>query len=386
MRVRFGELSETEQAARAACCEKALEAWLRLGAGDARAAARLFERIDERIALCCERGEPEAPPCAALVASESSAWPLAELLLAQAPPDIGYALSLGRAPLPLASALREVKAQSGVDLERAWLRAGFARGHLLEITLGVPGGTGAEIEQIAAENLVAALLGDRLFETWIGAVRAEPAPRVGSLRVLDAHAPRRELQVTELFESVRAGVRGALQGLPLQSRAALAEHDPEQLAARADWTLLEVEPLPGAQGERKQDLLLTSSCTPELLRCFLEELPCSSRRFSRAGEHFLFLSYADDLPSSGARLARRSELEVALAVTLKGVGALTGVGLGLRTSYLDFALSDLELGLARVLPRLRELDVPRRSFIQFFDSELSEEWLSIWPGSRLTAG
>lgn len=68
------------------------------------------------------------------------------------------------------------------------------------------------------------------------------------------------------------------------------------------------------------------------------------------------------------------------------MGALTGVGLGLRTSYLDFALSDLELGLARVLPRLRELDVPRRSFIQFFDSELSEEWLSIWPGSRLTAG
>ena len=34
--------------------------------------------------------------------------------------------------------------------------------------------------------------------------------------------------------------------------------------------------------------------------------------------------------------------------------------------------------------RLRELDVPRDTFVQFFDSELADEWVAIWPDSRLS--
>jgi hypothetical protein len=228
--------------------------------------------------------------------------------------------------------------------------------------------------------LVRAVLGDRLFETWVGAVHTSVEPRLGSLRVLDVRAPRSKLQVQELFDTVAAAVRGVLSGLPERSYAERA-----RVAGQAteEWTMLEVEPSPDAAGGRKEDLVLASTCTPELLRCFLDEAPCASRRFSRAGESFVYVSYTDELTSMEQRLARRSELESALSAGLAGEGAVTGVGLGVRTSYLDVALCNLERGLKCLVSNLREHGAPRDSVVQFFDSELSEEWLSIWPDSQL---
>jgi hypothetical protein len=202
---------------------------------------------------------------------------------------------------------------------------------LLEVTLGVPGGTGSENEQNAAENLVRAVLGDRLFETWIGAVHVTPAPRYPSLRVLDPRAPRVTLTLAELFETVAAATLGVLRGLPEGPRAtwssaasagatSVANHAP-----RDEWTMLEVEPLADARAERKDDLILASSCTPELLRCYLDGSPCASRRFSRAGEVFVYVSYVDDERSMKRRVARRTVIETTLSERLAGVGAVTGV-------------------------------------------------------------
>ena len=384
MRLCFGELSETERAARELICKRGRQAWALVASGQLDAARTSFALLDERIALYVEPAELGGVPCAELSALESSAWPLAELLMAQSPDDSSYVLSLGRAPRALDIALEAVRRTHGLDLARASLRAGFSRGHLLELTLGVPGGTGAEIEQIAAENLVLALLGERLFETWVGQVHVAAAPRGGLLRVLDVSTPRRELQLRELYETVAAGALGVLRGLPEQSWLEQSGAPPSATAAHADWTLLEVEPLGDAQGVRKDDLILASTCTPELLRCYLDGSPCSSRRFSRHGERFVFLSYQDDQATPEERVARRSELEHSLAECLSGVGVVTGVGLGVHTSYVDFALRDLETGLERLVSKLKDLGMPRRSFIQFFDSELSEEWLSISQDSRLT--
>jgi len=381
MRLRFGELSEAEDGARRRIIERGHRAWSCLASGDVSGAARLFAEISPHLELGVD-----VERSAWLSALESSAWPLAELLLAHAPVDLSYVLSLGLAARPLADALREVRAEHDVDLSHASLRAGFSRGHLLEITLGVPGGSGSEIEQIAAENLVRKRIGERLFETWIGAVHVTPKPRGGPLRVLDVHAKRDELELSELFDTVAAATLGVLRGLPEARYASSRSCAPESRHMDADWTMLEVEPLSGARGVAKDDLLLASTCMPELLRCYLDGAPCSSRRFSRTGEQFLYLSYADGEHASEQRVARRSEIEGALVEHLGETGAVTGVGLGVHMTYIDFTLCNLETGLPGVIAKLRGLDMPRRSFIQFFDSELSEEWLSISPDSRLTSG
>lgn len=383
MRLRFGELTGQERALRDDLCTRARELWQHVAIADDARACALAEEIDPRLALYVDRAAVGERTSVELSPLEPSAWPLAQLVLAQAPSAIDSVLSLGRSAVPLELALVEVEQAHGVALGRASLRAGFGRGHLLEITLGVPGGNGSESEQIAAENLVRAVLGDRLFETWVGVVHASVEPRLGSLRVLDVHAPRSKLQVQELFDTVAAAVRGVLFGLPELSHAERA-----RLGAQAaeEWTMLEVEPAPDAAGGHKEDLVLASTCTPELLRCFLDDAPCASRRFSRVGENFVYVSYVDELKSMEQRLTRRCELESALESGLSGVGAVTGVGLGVSTSYLDVALCNLETGLERLVSILRAHGAPRDSVVQFFDSELSEEWLSIWPDSQLLEG
>jgi hypothetical protein len=400
MRVRFGELSTGELREKERLCAGAREAWRCLRDGDDARATELIELADPRLLLSVRRHAHERVAHVELTALEACAWPLAELLLAQAPADLDCALSLGRGAVPLENALAEVRASHGLDLERASVRAGFGRGHLLDVTLGVPGGTNDENTQNAAENLVRVLLGDRLFETWIGAVHVTPAPRGGPLRVLDVRAPRATLQLNELFDTVAAAARGVLQGLARspgdgRAEAGVESSDPSDVdadadcnAAREDWTLLEVEPLAGARGQRKDDLVLASTCTPELLRCYLDGSPCASRRFSRSGERFVFVSYRDDERTMQARVARRAVIERVLSesVTRLGIGRVTGVGFGVRTTYVDLALSDLELGLMHLVSTLKDADAPVHSSIQFFDSEFADEWVSIWPDSRLPEG
>lgn len=390
MRVRFGELSVDERRARERVVAGAARAWRALGSGDVEFARRTLRELDERVELTRGDADESGAGVAELSALEPCAWPLAELMLAQAPSDLGVALSLGRPAVPLPRALAEVRASHGVDLSRATLRAGFGRGHLLSLTLGVPGGTGSENEQNAAENLVRAVLGDRLFETWVGDVQQTPAPRMPSLRVFDVRAQRTTLTVDELFDTVAAATLGVLRGLPDAPRGAPSLPPATSVDAplasdtsREEWTLLEVEPLARDRGRRKDDLLLASTRTPELLRCYLDGSPCASRRFSRVGEQFVYLCYPDDERTMKRRVARRTEIEQALSESVTQLGAVIGVGLGVRTTYVDLALCDLETGLPRLVTTARQLGLPPHSFIQFFDSELEEEWLSIWPDSRL---
>jgi len=395
MRLCFGDLSVVEQIEKERASERARTAWQCLHDGDDAGACALMDAIDPRVTLTIRRDAGGEVAHAELTAFEASAWPLAEHLLRQAPAELDCALSLGRMAVPLASALAEVQASHELSLADATVRAGFGRGHLLEITLGIPGGAGSEKEQNAAENLVRAVLSDRVFETWIGAVHVTPAPRGGSLRVLDVNAPRTTLRLDELFDTVAAAVLGVLQGLPEQTRVEAAALSSAAGAPRAiddddardgDWTMLEIEPVEGASGERKGDLVLASTCTPELLRCYLDGSPCASRRFSRVGERFVFVSYEDEERTMRARVARRAVLEAALSECVAGDGVVTGVGFGVKNTYVDLALCDLETGLKRLVSKLREQGAPPRTFIQFFDSELGDEWLSIWPDSRLTEG
>lgn len=393
MRLLYGDSSAIERAQRERISSAALLAWSELARGDVAGACSIIERIDARLEMRVTE-LLDGVACVELVPLQVEAWPLAELCLSLSPSDAPYVLALGRAAVPLSRALEEVRASHDVSLERSTLRAGFGRGHLLELTLGVPGGSGSENEQNAAENLVRAVLGDRLFETWIGAVHVTAAPRGGPLRVLDIAAPRGALTLGELFDTVSAAAVGVLEGL---SESAVTErgdsrksvvrvdraHDADDDAlARGDWTMLEVEPL--LDDSPKRDLVLATTCTPELLRCYLDGAPCSSRRFSARGERFVFVSYADARRTMDERVARRTLIESALAASLQGVGRITGVGFGVETSYVDVGLLNLEAGLERLVSKLRQLDAPADTFIHFFDSELAEEWLSIWPDTRLT--
>jgi hypothetical protein len=133
--------------------------------------------------------------------------------------------------------------------------------------------------------------------------------------------------------------------------------------------------------------MIASTREPELLKCFLSGEPFSSARFSRHGELHFYLKFA----SSGAlerRLEERSAFEDAFDRPLAAAraGRVTGGGLGLFHSYVNFVLSDCERGfdIVRSVGRMRNL--PKESWILAFDDDLAAEWVEIWPDAPAPPG
>jgi hypothetical protein len=86
-----------------------------------------------------------------------------------------------------------------------------------------------------------------------------------------------------------------------------------------------------------------------------------------------------DRPEDAEPLKYREPLENAVNARLAAakLGCVMGGGTGLRYSYVDLALTDLQRGVAAVRDALREQNAPLRTWIQFFDDELSSEWVGI---------
>ncbi|HVU02600.1 MAG TPA: hypothetical protein VHE30_12650 [Polyangiaceae bacterium] len=280
-------------------------------------------------------------------------------------------------PRPLSEVLTEIRGETGLDLAPARLRVGFARGHLLEVVVRHPEFGSADDERAldAANLLVRGLLGDSAFDVWIGAVDVAPAPRGGSLRVLPSGAtPPAETSITpaELLPAVEAAVRSVDAALPAVPYPLALEAPP--------WTLLEAVPEPADDYAAQDDVALFSTALPEGIKSFLEGSPFSSRRFSRHGETFVYLKSDAGADAPEARHGRRVALEEALDGALRpsGLGCVVGAGLGIRYVYVALALVRFEEALRVASARLRELDVPRRSWFLFYDEARKEAFVPVW--------
>jgi hypothetical protein len=297
--------------------------------------------------------------------------PLAEHFAARAPES--FAVLSRRPAVPLEAALERAK-RDGFEFAKARTRVGFGRGHLLDVVLQQPGGSASDAEQAAARALVRRLVGERLADDWIRSVTTTPAPRAGPLRVL-TDAPTPGLALSELASAVEAAVRGVHEGL---AQEPLWAEQPS-----AEWTLLELSPEPADDFAADDDLVLASTCRPELLKCHLEHAPFSSVRFTRHGESFFMLKYEDPLDDE-ARLAARSRLEDELDLVLgrERIGRVIGAGLGVRYSYLYLGVAAPDQSLERLAAFARKLGLTASSWLLPLDSDWAEEWLAVWPGAR----
>ena len=252
-------------------------------------------------------------------------------------------------------------------LAAARARAGFARGHLIDVVVYTPGGLAPR----DAERVVESLLGAELCDDWIGAVDGAAMPRGGPLHVVQSGGDlERTFPLAELPLAVRAAIDGLVSGLPDAPFCA-------QDRSRA-WTLFELEPEPAHDYAAQDDLMLTTTVAPELIKAYLQGLPIYSGRFSRAGELFCYLK----LDLAGApvheQLAQRRSVEDALdrALVPDGDGCVIGNGLGLRYAYVDLALTRSE-ALSRVRDVALAAGAPERSWLLFLDSELDGEWVGV---------
>lgn len=279
----------------------------------------------------------------------------------------------GSKPIPLDAALGLVQRATGVDLSRAKARAGFSRGHLLDVFVALPGGRGDARELSAARQLLTLVLGEARVSDWLGELGVVPAPRGGPLAVVQPQSSdeARFFPLSELRTAFEAAITGLYLGLPARP---LCEIGGEQR-----WTLLELETERAPDYAAQDDAVLASTFMPEMLKCFLSGSSFASCRFSRHGELFAYLKFRQRPRDLRAGLAARRVLEDALdaALVTERAGRVVGSGLGVMYAYVDFAFSDPERAVKTVRSVGQRVGLPEQSWLLFCDSALEGEWVSL---------
>jgi hypothetical protein len=212
-----------------------------------------------------------------------------------------------------------------------------------------------------------------VLDTWIGVIDLLDGQNVGQTRPL----PMERAQAT-----VGALIRSAHEQLPA-TRAI-------DISIEEGWYNVQLEPEPAEDYLHRDDLLVASTHAIEVFQAAHSSGIFVSSCHSRMGETFCYLKLdADEVPSEH-RVDFRSLFEDALNPQLlqAGVGGCIGGGSGLRYSYIDLALTDVNRAVPIIQQVLAQHQAPQRSWLLFFDDELAREWVGVYqqtPGPLLPA-
>lgn len=221
------------------------------------------------------------------------------------------------------------------------------------------------------------LLGEECLDRWIGAIEIGPLPKSGGLRSLlgKAAAPAGVLPLERMQETVTALIGSIREQLP--------DRPHFEWVNDAEWTLWELSPEESDDYLEQTDLYVARSPSPAMWTAAHSSGLFFSERFSRCGETFCYLKLDGSDGLEESKFGGKDEIEEALDAVLvsQKLGCPIGGGTGRRYSYVDLALVDVDRGIEAVRKRMQEGNVPKRSWIQFFDVDLAAEWVGIYDDS-----
>ncbi|HWB59239.1 MAG TPA: hypothetical protein VG733_07095, partial [Chthoniobacteraceae bacterium] len=206
------------------------------------------------------------------------------------------------------------------------------------------------------------MLGEEVLDKWIGGIDVDK----------NAVAEKGFLPVGQLLSAVKALITQIVASLPAKPCLTTREN--------ATWSLYKLKPKPAADYPQQLDMYVGKTMFPDMWMCAHDNQPFDSCRFSKHGEVFAYLKIDGSEGVDEEKFADKSEIEDALDDLLvpEGLGAVIGGGTGKRYSYIDVALLDVKHGIEAIKQRMREGNVPERSWILFFDSNLQDEWVGIY--------
>ena len=231
---------------------------------------------------------------------------------------------------------------------------------------------GLEADCPRADQLTAAflaseyLVGEDVLDRW-----------VESLAIDGDSSSTHSVQLAEVHDRVLALVDSLKEQRPREtfaerqeSRSSFVLRMPESHARKLEERARGEEDFP-----RRTDILVATTPDPSLWNCAHSGRRFYSERYSRHGETFCYLKVdTSDTPTDTARLS--TILDEALRKT--GQGCVFGSGEGQRYVYVDLALTALRKGVQCIRETLADSELPRRSWLQFFDSSLRGEWVGVY--------
>lgn len=290
--------------------------------------------------------------------------PLVGKILSRAPRLDGWEFYAYRLPEDFEIAERTVEGRTGGSIARTFFRATVNDFNKIDFLFLSRDYSCGEDRQALNDVFVATetLLGEEILDRWVGAIEVAP---------LD-HGPDEPQGIRDL--------KPVVDGLVERVRDSLPEVPYFCLPEETTWTGYELKPQEADDYPHQRDMFVGNSMIDPMWRNAHSNQSFDSVRFSRHGEVFCYLKIDGSGGLESSQFADKGEIIEAVDAALRKaeVGCFVGGGTGLRYSYLDLALADVDRGVEVVRQVLRKGNIPRRSWILFFDTDLQAEWVGIW--------
>ena len=293
--------------------------------------------------------------------------PLVSAILQRAPKIDGWEFYGYRLPESYEMALQTVEVRTGGDISKTAFQAVAAEFNQIDLIF-YGEGYSEENEQANNDVFVAieTLLGEELLDKRIGAIEVAP---------LSASAGQELFHIEFLKQQVDLLIGEIQNRLP--------DKPYYQNYQEEEWTAFELEPEQAEEYPLQWDLLAGVSMLPEIWENGHADMAFDSVRFSKCGETFCYVKMdgADGLDEE--HFTDRGDIEEALNNALReaNLGCVFGGGTGVKYSYVDLALTNIAQGAEIVKQILQQGNIHKRSWIQFYDTDLQARWIGIYEDS-----
>jgi hypothetical protein len=304
--------------------------------------------------------------------------PLTKALLKRAPQIPGWEFYQYRLPENVEATHQTIQARTQFDSSAFQVRMSRGQQNRIDLSYFAPNITSSEDQDALHAAFVATetLLGEELLDKWAGNIEIGPLKKSSALGSLFG---KKETEIKHLipldrmkdtFDAVIESVRDQLP--PKPHYAWVNDDTPGSL-----WKL---KPQEADEYPCQIDLIVGQSINPAMWTAAHDGSLFFSERFTRCGETFCYLKIDGAEGLEGSAFEGRDEIEDALDALLgpAKLGCTIGGGTGIRYSYIDLALADLGPGIQAIRKVLRAAKIPKRTWIQFYDSDLAAEWVGIY--------
>ena len=301
--------------------------------------------------------------------------PMVHSLVAAAPQLPGWMFLGHRPPIQPYWAVQAARQRTGLNAIAPSVLSRLGSNNRIDMTFKMKAARDDEASAVVlAAGLAEAIVGEEAFIRWVGEIDVEPLDR--------GPAPDTYLGLSQL--------RGTVMGLIQTVTNSLPAHPLHKQEPPRKWPTFRFTPTPAADYPRQDDLSVGRSIVPAVRTAAFGDgpgrppkSPFYSTSFSRSGETFCYLKI--DLPDLTVeqRRKRKYQIEDPVDSDLRraGAGCVVGSSTGLRYIYLDLAIMDVKQALSVLAPVLRPLQLPERSWLLFYDTEMADEYIGLYSAS-----
>jgi hypothetical protein len=305
--------------------------------------------------------------------SEHCLRPLVKTIIERAPSFSGWEFYQYRLSSSLNETQKVVMDATGIDISGWHCKAAIDAGNRIKLTYLISSNIKKDDEKTGAAFMTTEwLLGEELLDKWIGTIEVKPMPKSGILKIFSKAETDNSKHIAELNSIVNALIDGVKSMHPANPFYMYGEN--------TTWSAIKLTPSELIDYPGRKDLFVATTGLIDMWKSAHDGMYFSSERFSGNDEVFCYIKIEHTDEFDGMDLEKREEVENSLASVLHpiGAGGICGGGTGVRYCYIDLALLDPEKAIPLIIKTLREARVSQRSWILFFDTELSQEWVGIY--------